>query len=257
MQVKHNHSKITVSNVSTWYGSTAVLKEINMIIRERTITGLIGPSGCGKSTFLRCLNRLNDLVTYFRIQGEISLDGENIYAPDTNVVLMRRRIGMVFQQPNPFPVSIFDNVAFGAREHNRQIKKTELSDIVEESLKKANLWKEVSLKLNCSALTLSGGQQQRLCIARVLAVKPEIILLDEPCSSLDPASTAKIEELIMELKDSYSVVVVTHNLGQAKRITDYIGFFLDGSLVEYGLAPEVINNPRNKVTGDYLSGNFG
>lgn len=257
MRSIENHSKITVNDVSTWYGSNAVLKEINMIIREQTITGLIGPSGCGKSTFLRCLNRLNDLVMHFRIKGEISLDGENIYAPHTNVVLMRRRIGMVFQQPNPFPASIFDNVAFGAREHNRQIKRAELTDIVEESLKKANLWKEVSLKLNCSALNLSGGQQQRLCIARVLAVKPEIILFDEPCSSLDPASTAKIEELMVGLKDSYSVVVVTHNLGQAKRISDYVGFFLDGRLVEYGLTPEIFNNPQNKFTADYLEGNFG
>lgn len=257
MQEIENDSKITVSNVSTWYGSHAVLKDINMNIRERTITGLIGPSGCGKSTFLRCLNRLNDLVTYFLLKGEIALDGEDIYSPDTNVVLMRRRIGMVFQQPNPFPMSIFDNVAFGAREHNRQIKKKELEDIVEESLKKANLWKEVNHKLNDSALNLSGGQQQRLCIARVLAVMPETILFDEPCSSLDPASTAKIEELMVELKNSYSVVVVTHNLGQAKRISDYIGFFLDGRLVEYGLASEIINNPGEKVTGDYLAGNFG
>ncbi|GBF32638.1 phosphate transport ATP-binding protein PstB [Desulfocucumis palustris] len=257
MQEKENHSKITVSNVSTWYGAQAVLKDINMKIRERAVTGFIGPSGCGKSTFLRCLNRLNDLVNYFRIEGEITLHGENIYSPDTDVVLMRRKIGMVFQQPNPFPMSIFDNVAFGPREHNRRINKKELEDIVEESLKKANLWNEVYLKLNDSALNLSGGQQQRLCIARVLAVMPEIILFDEPCSSLDPASTAKIEELMTELKNSYSVVVVTHNLGQAKRISDYIGFFLNGRLVEYGPAPEIINSPREKVTSDYLEGNFG
>ncbi|OPY56002.1 MAG: Phosphate import ATP-binding protein PstB [Pelotomaculum sp. PtaU1.Bin035] len=257
MQETENHFKITSSNVSTWYGVHDVLKDINMKIRRRAITGLIGPSGCGKSTFLRCLNRLNDLVANFRIQGEISLDGDDIYSPDTDVVLMRRKVGMVFQQPNPFPMSIFDNVAFGAREHNRQIKKTELSEIVEESFKKVNLWDEVKHKLNDSALNLSGGQQQRLCIARVLAVMPEVILLDEPCSSLDPASTARIEELIMELKNSYSVVVVTHNLGQARRISDYIGFFLDGRLVEYGLASELINNPREKVTGDYLEGNFG
>jgi phosphate transport system ATP-binding protein len=251
------YSKITVSNVSTWYGSQAVLKDINMNIRERAITGLIGPSGCGKSTFLRCLNRLNDLVTYFLLKGEIALDGDNIYSQDTDVVLMRRRIGMVFQQPNPFPMSIFDNIAFGVREHNRRIKQKDLAYIVEESLKKANLWDEVYLKLNDSALNLSGGQQQRLCIARVLAVMPEIIIFDEPCSSLDPASTAKIEELMVKLKNSYSVVVVTHNIGQAKRISDYIGFFLNGRLVEYGPAPEIINNPQEKVTEDYLEGNFG
>ena len=257
MREMEKHVKITVSNVSTWYGSHAVLKDINMNIRERTITGLIGPSGCGKSTFLRCLNRLNDLVTYFVLEGEIALDGENIYGQDIDVVLMRRRIGMVFQQPNPFPMSVFDNIAFAVREHNRRINRNDLACIVEESLKKANLWGEVYLKLNDSALNLSGGQQQRLCIARVLAVMPDIILFDEPCSSLDPASTAKIEELMAELKNSYSVVVVTHNLGQAKRISDYIGFFLDGKLVEYGLAAEIINNPREKVTGDYLEGNFG
>lgn len=257
MQNMENHSKIAVNNVSTWYGANAVLKDINMNIRERTITGLIGPSGCGKSTFLRCLNRLNDLVGTFRIQGEIALDGRNIYDPNINIVLIRRRIGMVFQQPNPFPMSIFDNVAFGVREHNRRITKTELEGIVEENLKKANLWDEVKHKLSEPALHLSGGQQQRLCIARVLAVMPETILFDEPCSSLDPASTAKIEELIMELKNYYGVVVVTHNLGQAKRISDYIGFFLDGRLVEYGSAPEIINHPREKVTRDYLEGNFG
>ena len=252
-----NNSKITVQDISSWYGAQPVLKEVSMPIHAKSITGFIGPSGCGKSTFLRCLNRLNDLVRSFRLQGTITLDGEDIYHPDADVVLVRRKVGMVFQHPNPFPMSVFDNVAFGVREHNRQIKKRELEEIVVESLQKANLWEEVKDKLQASGLSLSGGQQQRLCIARVLAVMPEVILLDEPCSSLDPVSTAKIEELLLQLKNSYTVVVVTHNLGQARRISDYLGFFLDGRLVEYGAAAEVITNPREKATEDYLAGNFG
>jgi phosphate transport system ATP-binding protein len=252
----HN-SKFTIQNISNWYGAQSVLKEVSVPVHDKSITGLIGPSGCGKSTFLRCLNRLNDLVRSFRLQGTILLDGEDIYRPDADVVLVRRKVGMVFQHPNPFPMPVFDNVAFGVREHNRQIKKQELEEIVVESLQRANLWDEVKDKLQVSGLSLSGGQQQRLCIARVLAVMPEVILLDEPCSSLDPISTAKIEELLLHLKDSYTVVVVTHNLGQARRISDYLGFFLDGRLVEYGATAEVITNPREKTTEDYLAGNFG
>jgi len=250
-------TKITVQNLSTWYGSQSVLDQVNINIYPRSITGLIGPSGCGKSTFLRCLNRLNDLIKSFRCEGLIALDSEDIYDPEVDVVLLRRRVGMVFQLPNPFPMSIFDNIAFSVREHNRRIGKSDLDDIVENSLRRANLWEEVKDKLHKSALSLSGGQQQRLCIARVLAVKPEVILLDEPCSSLDPLSTAKIEHLLFELKDHYSIVVVTHNLGQARRISDYLGFFLNGLLVEHGPAAEVLTNPRQKETEDYLTGNFG
>jgi phosphate transport system ATP-binding protein len=243
--------KIEVNNLSCWYGPDHVLKNININIRPRSITGLIGPSGCGKSTFLRCLNRLNDLVRSFKMDGKIRLEGMDIYRPEVDVVLVRRKIGMVFQHPNPFPMSIYDNIAFGVREHNKQIKKNELEHIVVESLKRANLWNEVKDKLNQSGLSISGGQQQRLCIARILAVMPEVILLDEPCSSLDPVSTAKIEELLLQLKDSYTVVLVTHNLGQARRISDYIGFFLNGK------AAEMMINPQQKATEDYLAGNFG
>lgn len=257
MQISEDKIKVTVTGLSTWYGSHQVLEDVNMDFRQSTITGLIGPSGCGKSTFLRCLNRLNDLVPSFRLQGSITLEGQNIYNQDADVVMVRRRIGMVFQQPNPFPMSIFENVAYGVKEHNVKISKGSLEQIVVESLTRANLWEEVKDKLHSSGLSLSGGQQQRLCIARVLAVMPEVILLDEPCSSLDPISTAKIEELLHQLKDYYTVVVVTHNLGQARRISDYLGFFLNGHLVEYGAAVDITINPREKATEDYLAGNFG
>jgi phosphate transport system ATP-binding protein len=257
VSVTQNGIKITVNNLSSWYGSTSILKNVNMNIHSCSITGLIGPSGCGKSTFLRSLNRLNELISFFRLDGTIALDGEDIYQPDIDVVMVRRKIGMVFQQPNPFPMTIYDNVAFGVREYNRHIKKNELTDIVVESLKMANLWEEVKDKLHDSGLSLSGGQQQRLCIARTLAMMPEVILMDEPCASLDPISTAKIEELLLQIKDLYTVVVVTHNLGQARRISDYLGFFLDGELLDYGAAAEVIANPRQKATEDYLLGNFG
>lgn len=232
-------SCIEVREVSTWYGSHRVLDSVSLKLTTRSITGLIGPSGCGKSTFLRCLNRLNDLIPSFRLEGSITLEGEDIYRPDADVVRVRQRIGMVFQQPNPFPMSIFDNVAFAVREHNPRITKRDTEDIVVESLKRAILWEEVKDKMHQSGLSLSGRQQQRLCIARVLAVMPEVILLDEPCSALDPRATAKIEELLLlQLKDLYSIVVVTHNLGQARRISDHLGFFLDGRLVEYGVTAE-------------------
>ncbi|MHB8170832.1 MAG: phosphate ABC transporter ATP-binding protein PstB [Thermincolia bacterium] len=257
MSDTENGIKIAVNNLSSWYGSTPVLTKVNMNIHSHTITGLIGPSGCGKSTFLRSLNRLNDLTSSFRLEGTIALDNQDIYKPDVDVVMVRRRIGMVFQQPNPFPMTIFDNVAFGVRELYRHIKKNELRDIVVDSLKMANLWEEVKDKLDESGLSLSGGQQQRLCIARTLAVTPEVILMDEPCASLDPISTAKIEELLFKIKDFYTVVVVTHNLGQARRISDYLGFFLDGELMDYGIAADVIANPQQKTTEDFLLGNFG
>lgn len=257
MRILEETTKVTVTNLSTWYGNHQVLEDINMGFRQGTINGLIGPSGCGKSTFLRCLNRLNDLVPSFRLRGSVTLEGQDIYHQSADVVMVRRRIGMVFQQPNPFPMSIFENVAYGVKEHNGKIGKEHLKEIVVESLRRANLWEEVKDKLPSSGLSLSGGQQQRLCIARVLAVMPEVILLDEPCSSLDPVSTAKIEELLFQLKDYYTVVVVTHNLGQARRISDYLGFFLGGRLIEYGPAADIITNPREKATEDYLAGNFG
>lgn len=253
----YSEIKINIEQLNTWYREHHVLNNIDMKIYTNSITGLIGPSGCGKSTFLRCLNRLNDLIKTFKMSGNIHVDGEDIYSQDADVVLVRRKIGMVFQHPNPFPMSIYDNVAFGVKEHNKKISKADLNDVVHESLKQANLWKEVNAKLFSSALSLSGGQQQRLCIARVLAVKPEVLLFDEPCSSLDPVSTSKIEELMQELKKRYTIIVVTHNLGQARRISDFLGFFLDGKLVEFGAAADIFLKPKEKTTEDYLSGCFG
>jgi len=252
-----NSGKISVNALSCWYGSSQALKDVSMEIYEHAITGLIGPSGCGKSTFLRTLNRLNDLVATFRLSGKVLIDGSDIYRPETDVVAVRRKVGMVFQQPNPFPISIFDNIAMGVREQHPGIRKGDLKDIVVDSLKRTGLWDEVSDKLQTSGLSLSGGQQQRLCFARVLAVSPEVILLDEPCSSLDPVSTARIEELLQRYKEEYTFVVVTHNLGQARRISDYLGFFLNGCLVEYREAVEMVLNPRKQETEDYLVGTFG
>ncbi|MGD0152526.1 MAG: phosphate ABC transporter ATP-binding protein PstB [Thermacetogeniaceae bacterium] len=257
MNMEGNTTKIVVSGLSCWYGPQNVLQDVSMEIHGHAITGLIGPSGCGKTTFLRTLNRLNDLAPSFRHQGQVLLDGEEIYQPKTDVVMVRRRVGMVFQQPNPFPISIFDNIALGVREQQPRIKRSELLDIVVNSLKRVYLWEEVKDNLQDSALSLSGGQQQRLCLARVLAVRPEVILLDEPCSSLDPVSTAKIEELLFEYKDEYTFIVVTHNLGQARRVSDYLGFFLNGRLMEYGQTVDVVINPREKETEDYLVGSFG
>jgi phosphate transport system ATP-binding protein len=255
--VGRNYGKISVDDLSCWYGANQVLQNVSMEIHEHTITGLIGPSGCGKTTFLRTLNRLNDLVTAFRLSGKVLIDGSDIYEPKTDVVMVRCKVGMVFQQPNPFPISIFDNIALGVREQRPKIGKGDLIDVVVDSLKRASLWDEVSDKLHTSGLSLSGGQQQRLCFARVLAVRPEVVLLDEPCSSLDPVSTAKIEELLQQYKNEYTFIVVTHNLGQARRISDYLGFFMNGRLVEYRDAVGMVLNPRNKETEDYLTGNFG
>jgi phosphate transport system ATP-binding protein len=249
--------KFTVKNLSCWYGNCHVLKNVSMGIPDRAITGLIGPSGCGKTSFLRTLNRLNDLVASFRHSGEVRLGGRDIYGPDVDPVNVRRRVGMVFQHPNPFPVSIFQNVAIAIREQFPGMKRADLLDLVVDSLKRANLWEEVKGNLSASGLSLSGGQQQRLCFARVLAVQPEVVLLDEPCSSLDPVSTAKVEELLQQYKNEYAFIVVTHNLGQARRISDYLGFFLNGRLVEYGRAADIVVNPREKETEDYLVGNFG
>lgn len=248
--------KMKVEKLNLFYGSIQALKDINLDIKEHRITALIGPSGCGKSTFLRSLNRMNDLIEGVNIKGKVLLDGRDIYSNGIDVVNLRKRVGMVFQKPNPFPMSIYDNIAYGPRVHgikNRRI----LDDIVERSLKDAALWEEVKDRLKNSALSLSGGQQQRLCIARVLAVEPEVILLDEPCSALDPISTLKIEELMVELKKEYTIVIVTHNMQQAGRISDYTAFFLNGEVVEVGLTEEMFYNPRDRRTEDYITGRFG
>jgi phosphate transport system ATP-binding protein len=248
--------KIEVKNLNLWYGEKHALKNINMPIYKNKITALIGPSGCGKSTFLRCLNRMNDLIPNVRIKGEVYLDGKNIYDKDVDVVALRKRVGMVFQKPNPFPMSIYDNVAYGPRIHGIK-DKDKLDEVVEWALKKAALWDDVKDDLKKSALKLSGGQQQRLCIARTIAVKPEVILMDEPCSALDPISTLKIEDLMVELKKDYTIVIVTHNMQQASRVSDYTGFFMMGELVEFDKTEKIFLEPKDKRTEDYISGRFG
>nr|WP_068748090.1 phosphate ABC transporter ATP-binding protein PstB [Thermovenabulum gondwanense] len=248
--------KIITENLNFYYGNYQALRDINLTIKDKKVTALIGPSGCGKSTFLRTLNRMNDLIEGSRVSGKIILDGRNIYEPGVDVVELRKKVGMVFQKPNPFPMSIYDNVAYGPRIHGIK-DKTKLDEIVEKSLKAAALWDEVKDRLKSSALGLSGGQQQRLCIARVLAVEPDVILMDEPCSALDPISTMKIEELIIDLKEKYTIVIVTHNMQQAGRVSDFTAFFLNGELVEYGITEEVFYNPKNKKTEDYITGRFG
>ncbi len=248
--------KIETSELNLRFGSTKVLKKLNMGIRENCVTAIMGPSGCGKSTLIRTLNRMNDLVLDCHIEGKVLLDGEDIYSPETDVVELRRRIGMVFQKPNPFPKSIYDNTAFGPRIH-QMAKGRELDKIVERSLRDSALWDEVKDRLKSSALSLSGGQQQRLCIARALAVEPEVILLDEPCSALDPAATAKIESLMVSLKKDYTVVVVTHNMQQAARVSDFTAFLYFGELIEYGETRSVFNYPKNKLTEDFITGRFG
>lgn len=232
------------------------LQEVNLDIRSCCVTALIGPSGCGKSTFLRALNRMNDLIEGAQTKGQVWLDGHDIYAPGTDVVALRKRVGMVFQRPNPFPMSVYENVAYGPRIHGVRDKR-QLDEIVERSLKAAALWEEVKDRLFRSALGLSGGQQQRLVIARVLAVQPEVILMDEPASALDPISTGKLEDLISHLKSQYTIVIVTHNMQQAARISDYTGFFLLGELVEYGPTDKIFTMPRDKRTEDYITGRFG
>lgn len=229
---------------------------MNIGIKPCTITALIGPSGCGKSTFLRCIDRMNDLILGVRVTGEIVIDGVNILERDIDVVQLRKKVGMVFQQPNPFPKSIFDNVAYGPRIHGIR-NKVDLADIVEESLTRAALWDEVKDDLHKSAMALSGGQQQRLCIARVLAVKPEVLLMDEPCSALDPISTARVEELMQNLKSDYTIVIVTHNMQQAARVSDETGFFLSGELIEFGESSAIFTRPADKRTQDYITGRFG
>ena len=247
---------ISVSNLDLYYGEKHALHKINMDIRKNSITALIGPSGCGKSTFLKCLNRMNDLVDYVKIEGTIKLNDQDIYSPDLDVTDLRKKVGMVFQQPNPFPMSIYDNIAYGPRVHGIRSRK-ELDEIVETSLKQAYIFEEVKDILHKSALSLSGGQQQRICIARALAVKPEVLLMDEPTSALDPISTAKIEELMESLKKDYTVVVVTHNMQQALRVSDYTAFFLLGDLIEYEATNKLFTYPKDKRTEDYITGRFG
>lgn len=248
-------NKIEVLDLNAGFGSTHVLKNISMNIPKNRVTAIIGPSGCGKSTFVRCLNRIHELVPGAWVNGSVLLDGKNIYDSDVDPVDIRRRVGMVFQKPNPFPaMSIYDNIAYGPKIHGMKAK---LDEVVEDSLRKAALWDEVKHRLKDSPLSLSGGQQQRLCIARALAVEPEVILFDEPCSALDPVATAKIEDLILELKENYTIVIVTHNMQQAARIADFTAFFLMGELIEYGDTAQIFENPKDKRTEDYITGRFG
>lgn len=249
-------SIITVRDMSLWYGEHQALKDINIDIEEKSITALIGPSGCGKSTFLKTLNRMNDLIPGVKITGDVRYKGQNIFDSSVDVNMLRKEIGMVFQKPNPFPMSIYDNVAYGPRTHGIK-RKSELDDIVERSLKDAAIWEEVNDRLKKNALGLSGGQQQRLCIARALAVEPQVLLMDEPTSALDPISTSKIEDLAAELKEKYTIVIVTHNMQQAVRISDKTAFFLLGELVEYGDTEKIFSYPTDKRTEDYITGRFG
>jgi phosphate transport system ATP-binding protein len=248
--------KMETRGLDFYYGSNHALKNINIVIRECQITSLIGPSGCGKSTFLRTLNRLNELIPHTRIEGTITLDGQDIYQPGTDVVSLRQRVGMVFQRPNPFPKSIFENVAFGPKVLGMHTNR-EIEEKVEQSLKSAALWPEVSDRLHTNALGLTLGQQQRLCIARVLAVQPEVILMDEPCSALDPQATLKIEELMQELKKNYTIVIVTHNMQQAARTSDWTGLFYLGELIEYGTTEDIFTRPKNPQTENYVTGRYG
>lgn len=249
-------AKISVKDLHLFYGENHALKGVNMDIRPNAVTAFIGPSGCGKSTFLKTLNRMNDLVDNVRIEGQVLLDGEDIYAPGVDTTILRKRVGMVFQQPNPFPMSIYDNIAYGPRVHGIKDKRV-LDQIVEESLRGAAIFDEVKDRLKKSALGLSGGQQQRICIARALAVQPEVLLMDEPTSALDPISTSKIEELMEELKKKYTVVVVTHNMQQAVRVSDDTAFFLLGEMVEFGNTQQLFSYPKDKRTENYITGRFG
>ena len=249
-----NHTIITVNDLNLWYGQSQALKHITMEIPEKSITALIGPSGCGKSTFLKTLNRKNDLIPTVKITGEVRYGGENIFESEVNA--LRKEVGMVFQKPNPFPMSIYDNIAYGPRTHGIK-SKAKLDEIVERSLRDAAIWDEVKDRLKKNAIGLSGGQQQRLCIARALAVEPKVLLMDEPTSALDPISTSRIEELAMELKEKYTIVIVTHNMQQAVRISDFTAFFLLGELVEFGETEEMFSQPKDQRTEDYITGRFG
>ena len=249
-------NKIQVNKLKLFYGEHLALNKVSINVAKNSVLALIGPSGCGKSTFLKTLNRMNDLIEGVRIEGEVLLDGEDIFAPDVDVVHLRKRVGMVFQRPNPFPMSIYDNIAYGPRIHGQKHKAI-LDELVERSLVGAALWDEIKDRLKTSAMSLSGGQQQRLCIARLLAVEPEVLLMDEPCSALDPISTMKIEELVTELKKEYTIVMVTHNMQQAARVSDSTAFFLMGEMVEQDKTDTVFTRPRDKRTEDYITGRFG
>jgi phosphate transport system ATP-binding protein len=254
--VEKSQSIITTKSLNLWYGEKQALADITMEVERNHVTALIGPSGCGKSTLIRVFNRMNDLIDSCRVQGSVLIDGEDIYSPSTDVVTIRKKVGMVFQKPNPFPKSVYENVAYGPRIHGITEKK-ELDRIVEESLQNAALWNEVKDRLHDPATGLSGGQQQRLCIARCLAVQPEIILMDEPCSALDPIATAKIENLIDLLKRTYTVVIVTHNMQQAARVSDFTGFMYLGKLIEFGETTRIFENPGEELTANYVTGRFG
>ena len=251
-----NKIKVKVENLNLYYGENHALKDVNMNIQENAVTAFIGPSGCGKSTFLKTLNRMNDLVDGVRIEGKVLLDGEDIYDPAVDTTILRKKVGMVFQQPNPFPMSIYDNIAYGPRVHGIRDKKR-LDQIVEESLRGAAIFDEVKDRLKKSAMGLSGGQQQRICIARALAVQPEVLLMDEPTSAVDPISTSKIEDLMEDLKKKYTVIVVTHNMQQATRVSDQTAFFLVGEMVEFGDTKQIFSYPQDKRTEDYITGRFG
>ncbi|NJM82291.1 MAG: phosphate ABC transporter ATP-binding protein [Tabrizicola sp.] len=255
--VQSQKSKISAKGVQVYYGTTHALKDVDVEVLENTVTAFIGPSGCGKSTFLRCLNRMNDTIPSCRVEGEIRLDGENIYDPRVDPVQLRAKVGMVFQKPNPFPKSIYDNVAYGPKIHGLSRTKAELDHVVETSLKKAALWNEVKDRLTAPGTGLSGGQQQRLCIARAIATSPEVLLMDEPCSALDPIATAQVEELIDDLRKSFSVVIVTHSMQQAARVSQRTAFFHLGNLVEYGETGQVFTNPEDPRTESYISGRIG
>lgn len=250
-------AKVTVRNLDFYYGRAQALHEISLDVPERIVMAFIGPSGCGKSTFLRTLNRMNDVIPRTRVEGEVTIDGRDIYSSGTDVVDLRRRVGMVFQKSNPFPKSVFDNVAYGLRINRLTSNKSELEERVEEALRDAALWSEVKDRLNSSALSLSGGQQQRLCIARALAIRPEVILMDEPASALDPIATSKIEELVVDLKKQYTIVIVTHNMQQAARVSDITAFFLLGKLIEVNTTEKIFTAPDKKTTEDYITGRFG
>ena len=255
--MKNEKIKISTKNLNVFYGPKQALFDINLEVEEKKVTALIGPSGCGKSTYIRCLNRMNDVIDICKVEGSIKIDGQEINKKDVDVNLLREKVGMVFQKPNPFPKSIYDNIAYGPRIHGLADNKDDLDKIVESSLKKAALWEEVKDRLNQPGTGLSGGQQQRLCIARTISINPEVILMDEPCSALDPIVTAKIEELIDELKKTYTIVIVTHSMSQAARVSQNTGFFHLGKILEFNLTEKIFKNPDNKLTQDYITGRFG
>ncbi|NKA17278.1 MAG: phosphate ABC transporter ATP-binding protein [Alphaproteobacteria bacterium] len=255
--MKNQKIKISTKNLNVFYGAKQALFDVNLELEEKKVTALIGPSGCGKSTYIRCLNRMNDVIDICKVEGSIKIDGQEINKKDVDVNLLREKVGMVFQKPNPFPKSIYDNIAYGPRIHGLADNKNDLDQIVESSLKKAALWDEVKDRLNQPGTGLSGGQQQRLCIARTISINPEVILMDEPCSALDPIATAKIEELIDDLKKTYTIVIVTHSMSQAARVSQNTGFFHLGKILEFNLTEKIFKNPDNKLTQDYITGRFG